>query len=203
MEMFRKIKSLMCCLVKSLTSISFETNKIIGSILLAGLIALSGGYAAKAIYKPELHPEKRGFQIEVAENTASNSAAPAAQDKAPDVLKLIATADAAKGAEVAKKCLACHSVEKGGANKVGPNLWGVVNATAGGHSAGYAYSTAMVDKGKGGAKWTYEELQNFLYAPSKYVKGTKMTFAGLKKPEELAGVIAYLRTQSDSPAPLP
>ena len=112
---------------------------------------------------------------------------------------LLASADPAAGQAASKACAACHSFDKGGANKVGPNLYGIVGAKHG-HIDGFAYSDAI--KGKAGP-WNYDELNKFLYDPKAYAPGTKMTFAGLKKDQERANVIAYLRSLSDNPAPLP
>ena len=102
------------------------------------------------------------------------------------------------GAKVFKKCAACHSIDKGGVNKIGPALWGVVNRKIGGVE-GFKYSTAMAQYGK---NWSFEELNGFLHKPMKYMKGTKMGFVGLKKDKDRANVIAYMNSKSDAPAPL-
>lgn len=180
---------------------NLENNKIIAAILLAGLIAMISGTAAKILYSggSSHHEaeEKRGFKIEgVAEDNS------AGEEKKVEVDKntLIATASAEQGANSAKKCLTCHSMNKGEAAKVGPNLWGIVDGNHA-HMAGFQYSKVISDmKDK---KWTYEELWAFINNPQAYAKGTKMAFAGIKNPQELANVIAYLRTLSDSPVPLP
>ena len=127
-------------------------------------------------------------------------AAPAAPAAPVYIVPLIAAADAAAGEKVFGKCKACHTVAKGGPNGVGPNLWNVVGAPHA-HTEGFSYSSAIT--GMHDKKWTYEDLSAFLASPKTYAPGTKMTFAGLKKPEERAAVIAYLRNQSDSPMPLP
>jgi cytochrome c len=125
--------------------------------------------------------------------------AAAAETGGPDVMALIAGADPAQGQTIAKKCVTCHSFEQGGPNKVGPNLWNVVGGPHA-HKQDYSYSLAM--SGSGGV-WDYASLDKFLANPREVVPGTKMSFAGLKKPEDRAAVIAYLRTLSDNPVPLP
>jgi cytochrome c len=136
---------------------------------------------------------------------ASKEAAPAtgapAEAAAPvDILPLIASADPAAGEKVFGKCKACHNAEKGGPNAVGPNLWNIVGAQHA-HIEGFAYSPVMA--GMKDKKWTFEDLDAFLASPKGYAPGTKMTFAGLNKPEDRAAVIAWLRTKADSPVPLP
>ena len=116
-----------------------------------------------------------------------------------DALAMLATADAGAGAKTFKKCKACHSTAKGGKNKVGPNLWDVVGRAKAG-VPGFKYSGAL--KGLGG-EWTYKDLDAFLTKPKRFAKGTKMSFAGLKKPKDRANLIIYLRSLSDSPKPLP
>jgi len=177
---------------------NLEFNKIAASILLAGLIAMIAGTAAKIFYGAESEHHagdvKRGYSIEVTDAVAA-TAAPVAID----IPALLAAGDAVRGANAAKKCQTCHSFEKGGAAKIGPNLWGVIGGKKA-HIAGFAYSKALTEKG---GNWTYEEVWEFINNPMKYLPGTKMSFAGIKKPEELADLIAYMRTMADSSPELP
>jgi len=115
---------------------------------------------------------------------------------------VLPVADTTAGQTVSTKCASCHSFAAGGPDMTGPDLYGVIGRKPGSH-AGFAYSPSMVDFGGKNAAWTYDELYNFLAAPQKYINGTKMTFVGLKKPEERIALIAWLRTQSASPAPIP
>jgi cytochrome c len=134
---------------------------------------------------------------------ATGVSAVQAQDAPGDITALLATADAEKGANFAKRCGACHTFEKDGAHKVGPALWGVVDRPVA-SAADYEYSEAMVAHSEGGAKlWTYAELNAYLADPKGHVPGNKMVFPGIKKDEDRANVIAYLRTLADTPAPLP
>jgi len=116
-----------------------------------------------------------------------------------DALTLLASVDAAAGAKAFKKCKACHTTDKGGANRVGPNLWDVVGRAKAG-AEGFSYSGAL--KGLGG-EWTYRDLDHFIADPKGFAKGTKMSFAGTKKAQDRAAVLQYLRSLSDSPKPLP
>ncbi|MGJ8569259.1 MAG: c-type cytochrome [Hoeflea sp.] len=147
-------------------------------------------------------PETEGFMIEVAEG--SGDAGAAAEEAAPELIApLLASADPARGEAVFKKCAACHSNDAANANKVGPGLWNIVNRPVAAHD-GFKYSAAMIEFADGGSVvWDYEHLSNFLAAPKKYIKGTAMGFAGVKKIDERADLIAYLRTVGDTPAPLP
>ena len=131
---------------------------------------------------------------EVKQVTAAAAAAPPV-----DIAAMIGKADADKGKRVFNKCKACHTVDKGGKNGIGPNLWNVINAKKAAHD-GFKYSKALVAMGD--TAWTYENLNAFLLKPRDYAKGTKMTFAGLRKDSDRANVIAYLRTLADTPAPL-
>jgi cytochrome c len=177
----------------------FELNKIAASILLAGIIALVVGFVTDALYHPDLSPEKRGYTVAGAEEAGAGGETAAAPAGPVDIAAYMSAGDAAKGAVVAKKCAICHDFTKGGPNKIGPNLWGTLGGQKA-HASGFAYSDAL--KAAGG-NWGYQELSEFLTSPAKYVKGTKMVFAGLGKPEERAHVIAYLRSLSDSPMALP
>jgi cytochrome c len=176
------------------------TNMAAGALLATVFVMMSVSIASEGIFHSET-PEKPGFAIVAAEEPAAGEAAPAAE--VVPIAQLLAKADAAAGATVFKKCQSCHSIEKGGPNKVGPDLWGVVDRPVASHE-GFAYSAAMKDFSKGGQeKWTFDHLNHFLAAPKAYVKGTAMGFAGLKNDTERANLIAYIREQADSPVPLP
>ncbi|MFC3206039.1 c-type cytochrome [Aquamicrobium soli] len=179
---------------------SFEVNKVIGGLLGTVFVVFSVGIASDALFA-EQAPEKPGFVIEAAEPTEGGGEA--AAEKAVPIADLLAKADPAKGEAVFKKCQACHSGEKGGPNKVGPDLWDVVDRPVAEHE-GFAYSAGMKDFSKGGSeKWTFDNLNHFLTSPKNFVKGTAMGFAGIKKDDERADLIAYLHTLSDNPVPLP
>jgi cytochrome c len=177
---------------------SFELNKVLGAILGTCLITLVLNFSAQAIFAPTL-PEKPGYNIAVKE-APEGGAKEAAPPPSEPIEKLLQTASVEKGEAAAKKCAACHTFEKGGPNRVGPNLFGIVNDPRGEGRGGFNFSAAM--KAKGGT-WTYDELNKFLANPKGYIPGTAMGFAGLPKDSERADVIDYLRTLSDNPAPLP
>lgn len=172
---------------------SLELNKVAGAILLAALVALVSGILAQNLVKP------RAVQhAAIALPEGAPESAPAGEPEQP-LPVLLAAADAAAGENVAKRCAACHTFDKGGAAKIGPNLWGVVGAPHG-HMEGFAYSDAIA--GIEG-NWDYEGLDHFIASPKDYAPGTKMTFAGIKKPAERANLLAYLQSLSDSPVPFP
>jgi cytochrome c len=176
---------------------SFELNKVLGAILGTCLITLALNITAGAIFSPE-KPAKPGYAIAAKEKGSDESAAP----KAPEqpIENLLASASVEKGQATAKQCQACHTFEKGGPNRVGPNLWNIVGDERGKGRGGFNFSAAM--KAKGG-KWTFDELNKFLTNPRGYIPGTAMTFAGLSREQQRADVIDFLHTLSDSPMPLP
>lgn len=173
-----------------------DLNTIFMGVLIAGIVGLVASFMSRQIVTPEyLHED--AFPIEVTETA---SAGGAAGPTGPEpILGLIAAADIAKGETLHKQCAACHDFTKGGPSRVGPNLWGIVGQSKA-HAADFAYSEEL--KAKGGT-WTYQDLNHFLWKPKSFIAGTKMNFAGLKKPEDRAALIAWLRTQGDSQAALP
>lgn len=181
---------------------SFTLNKIAGAILMVLLLTMGVGIVSDIIFDTN-PPGQPGYEIVVADAGEEGGAgeAPAEATVEPIAVRL-ASADAAAGEKVAKKCAACHAFDKGGPNKVGPDLWGVIGRKPGSHE-GFAYSSAMTEFGTANPQWTYDELDHFLAAPKDYVKGTIMGFAGLRKPADRADIIAYLRTLDDNPLPLP
>lgn len=175
-----------------------ESNKFFAAVLIAGILAMLSGFVAKQVIHVEA-PEENAFKIEALAEGGADAGGGAAAVAEP-ILALLASADVAKGQNSSKACAACHTFNKGEPARVGPNLWGIVNNKHA-HMEGFAYSDAM--KAMHDTNWGYEELNTFLWNPKKHVPGTKMVFAGIKKPADRANVIAYLRSLSDSPAALP
>lgn len=174
-------------------------NMVSSAFLGAIFVVLTISFASEGLFHSEA-PEQEGFIIEVADAPAAGGEV--VEAVLPPITPLLASADLEDGAKVFKKCAACHTAEEGGANKVGPALWDVVNRAAAGVD-GFGYSTPMQEYGAGGTKpWVYENLNKFLLKPKDYIKGTSMGFAGLKKEDDRANVIAYLRSLSANPAPL-
>ena len=176
---------------------SFELNKILGAVLGTCLVLLVTSFAASALFAPN-KPAKPGFEIAVKEVAAGGEKAAAAPPPEP-IEKLLQTASVQKGEQSAKKCAACHDFTKGGPNKVGPNLYGIVGDKKG-EGRGFNFSAPM--KAKGGT-WSIDDLNKFIDNPKGFVPGTAMGFAGIQKDSERADLLVYLNSLSDKPAPLP
>ncbi len=174
---------------------SMEFNKMAMAVLIAGIVAMVGGFIARGTVNPE-PLEENVYIVDLGEEAAPTEEA---VEEVPSIAELLQVADAGSGQGLSRACAACHSFDKGGANKIGPNLWGIVNRPVA-SVAGFNYSSALSEKG---GAWTYEALEGFLTAPRDWVPGTSMSYSGMRKPEDRADLIAWLRTLSDSPAPLP
>ncbi|MTI17881.1 cytochrome c family protein [Rhodobacteraceae bacterium RKSG542] len=178
---------------------SFELNKIAGAILFA-LVAIMGiNFLTEVIFAP--HDDgKRGYEIAV--ESSGEAPAGTAEAAGPEPIAIrLTSASVDKGAKQAKKCAACHTFEQGGKNKVGPALWDVVGRAPAGVD-GFSYSSAMQSYGESHNAWTFEMLDAFLAKPKNEVSGTSMGYAGMKKPNDRADLIAYLRSLSENPAPI-
>ena len=173
-------------------------NKIIASIILAVILVLGiNKITDKIFYVEKL--EKSAYQVANLSTTATTKTTSTDSNiKSGDIMALIVLANVAEGEKVFKKCAACHTIAKGGANKIGPNLFGILGKQAGSVSD-YKYSKAMTTHGK---SWSFEEMNGFLTKPKDWVRGTKMSFAGLKNPKERAAVILYMNENTNSPLPL-
>ncbi len=180
---------------------SFEFNKIAGAVLGTLLFAMGIGIVADMIFTPK-RPVVAGYELPTAEPVAATAAAAAPAAAAVPLPVRMAAADAKKGETGAKACASCHSFEKGGANKIGPALYGVVERPKGA-AAGFNYSAALKERAAKGEKWDFATLDGFIANPKAYLPGTSMGYAGLADGAKRADILAYLRTLSDSPAPLP
>ena len=177
---------------------SFEINKIIAAVLMDALLVIGIGKISGLIFYVE-KPKIPGYAVEVAEVTSTSKSTTEVSENKVDIAALMAMGDVTTGEKVFKKCAACHSIVKGGENKIGPALYNVVGRKVGGVED-YKYSKALIAYEK---EWTFEELNGFLIKPAKHIKGTKMAYAGLRKEADRASVIKYLNANSDSPLPLP
>ncbi len=166
-------------------------NTIAGWVLFAGIIALGLSIGSGMFFhadNPRV-PEEPGYFIDAPEEGAGGEAG-------PDLGTLLLTADPVAGAKVFAKCTACHTIASGGANGIGPNLWGTMGKPIGKHAAGFAYSTALPAVG---GDWTWEAMDAWLKSPRAFANGTKMSFAGLSKPEDRANVMAYMEENGGAP----
>jgi len=177
---------------------SFELNKIIAAILLVALLIIGIGKVSNIIFHVD-RPETPGYAVDIEQATTISSSAETAVEEKIDIAALMAMGDVESGMKIFKKCSACHSINKGGKNKIGPALYNVVGRKVG-EVTDYKYSKALAAYDK---EWNFEELNGFLIKPAKWVKGTKMAYAGLRKEKDRASVIKYLNQNSDNPLPLP
>jgi cytochrome c len=179
---------------------SFEWNKIIGAVLATALFIMVVKIASEAVFHvPKL--AKPGYDVPGVEETQTVEAGGGqpAEETLPDFATVIPAADQAHGQQVAQRCTQCHDWTKGGANRIGPELYGIVGRARGTHE-GFNYSAAMKNKG---GEWTYADLFHYLKSPGQFIPGNKMAFAGVPKAQDRVDLIAYMRTWADSPPPLP
>ena len=174
-------------------------NKIIVSIIFAILLIVVIGKITDVIFYVE-KPEKSAYQVAsiATDDSSASTEANSVSSGSGDIMAMFASVSAAEGAKVFKKCAACHSINEGGSNKIGPALWGVLGRSVG-SVPDYKYSKAMAAYGK---NWSFEEMNGFLLKPKEWIKGTKMSFAGLKKAEDRAAVILYMNENTNSPLQL-
>lgn len=179
---------------------SFELNKIAGAVCVAALFIVGLGIGTDTLFTTK-KPEIAGYDLPMPQKETA-SATKEAPPPAEPLPVLLAKADVSRGQSAAKKCASCHSFEKGGANKVGPNLWNVVGAPSA-HIQGFSYSAAMKERAAKGGKWGFEDIYAFLLNPKGYLPGTSMGFAGIPAAQERADIVSYLHSLSDSPLELP
>ncbi len=177
---------------------SFEINKIIAAVLLVALIVIGLGKISDMAFHVK-KPEKSAYKVDIQENDLNTNSEKEEIIEKVDISALLALGDLAHGEKVFKKCAACHLINKGGENKIGPALYGIIGRKVAAKED-YKYSKAMAAYDK---FWTFEEMNGYLKKPQRYIKGTKMAFAGLRKEKDRASVILYLNQNSDDPIPLP
>ena len=177
---------------------SFELNKIIAAVLMVALLVIGLGKIADSVFHVN-KPENPGYQVDVESSLAANTSQAAEVIEKVDIAAIMALGDVSSGEKIFKKCVACHSINEGGKNKIGPALYNVVGRAVGGVDD-YKYSKALASYG---IDWTFEELNGFLKKPATNLKGTKMSYAGLRKEIDRASLIKYLNENGDNPTPLP
>ncbi len=177
---------------------SFEINKIVAAVLMVALLVIGLSKVSDIVFHVE-KPKTPGYSVEIEQVQSASMTSNEVTEKIIDISALMALGDVASGEKIFKKCAACHSIVKGGKNKIGPALYNVVGRQVGAIND-YKYSKALIGYKKA---WTFEELNGYLIKPAKWIKGTKMAFAGLRKEKDRASVIKYLNQNSDNPLPLP
>ena len=177
---------------------SFEANKIIAAVLLVALLVIGIGKISDIVFKVN-KPEKSAYKVDTLDNNIVSNLKVEKVSEKIDIGALLALGNIAHGEKVFKKCAACHLINKGGENKIGPALYGVIGRKVASKND-YKYSKAMAAYEK---NWTFEEMNGYLKKPQSYIKGTKMAFAGLRKEKDRASIILYLNENSDNPLPLP
>ncbi len=177
---------------------SLEFNKTLAAVLTAGIIASGVGVFSRIIYHPTV-PEERAYPIDMAAVEGAGQEAAQEQEETMELSEMLAIASVNSGAKISKKCASCHNFAEGSANKIGPVLWGVLGRDIA-SLPDFSYSSALSEKE---GDWGYDELFEFLASPKAWAPGTKMTFAGLKKPQDRADILLYLRSLSANPEPLP
>ena len=177
---------------------SFELNKIIAAVLMVALLVIGIDKISDMVFYVE-KPKTPGYAVDVEQAITASTASSETVEEKIDIAALMTMGDLVVGEKVFKKCAACHSIVKGGKNNIGPALYNVVGRKIG-IVDDYKYSKALSEYGK---EWTFEELNGYLIKPAKWIKGTKMAFAGLRKEKDRASVILYLNQNSDNPLPLP
>jgi cytochrome c len=178
---------------------SFELNKIAGAVLGSLTFVMLTSFGGELLFA-EKKPEKAGYELPMPAGAAVAASAPAAA--AEPIAVRLASADKGKGEATFKQCATCHTPEKGGPNKIGPNMWGVLGRSKG-QVAGFTYSAALKTVSAKGEKWDFETIDKFVENPKGYITGTSMSFAGISNPKTRADLVAYLNTLSDSPLALP
>ena len=179
----------------------FEINKILASIIVAIIIFVIIGLVGNLVVKINYdEPQITAYKIDIPETSDDSFTQTSANDEMVESISLLlAGASLEQGEKIFKKCGACHNYKKDSKSKIGPNLWNLINRQKASVS-GFTYSKALSDYG---GKWTFEELNGFIYKPKEYIQGTKMNFAGLNNVEDRADLILWLRQYSDNPVPLP